>query len=201
MRRQPYSIVLLDEFEKAHPDVYNILLPVLDEGWLTDSEGNRISFRNCIVVGTSNIGSDILTERRRPVGIGAQNADWTRDEEQQAVMDEVRKFLRPEFINRLDSIIIFNRLTKEDLRIVLGLQMSALESRLKQAGMNLIFTDSALEVMLGSVDTERYGARPLRRKLEQLVENEIARLLIDQKLVKGAVIRVDAVDDQLRISF
>ena len=201
VRRQPYSIVLLDEFEKAHPDVYNILLPVLDEGWLTDSEGNRISFRNCIVVGTSNIGSDILTERRRPVGIGAQNADWTRDEEQQAVMDEVRKFLRPEFINRLDSIIIFNRLTKEDLRIVLGLQMSALESRLKQAGMNLIFTDSALEVMLGSVDTERYGARPLRRKLEQLVENEIARLLIDQKLVKGAVIRVDAVDDQLRISF
>src|SRR5262249_39058221 len=82
IRRQPYSIVLFDEFEKAHPDVYNILLQVLDEGWLTDGEGNKVSFRNSIIVGTSNIGSEILTDRRRPVGIGAQNADWSSDEEQ-----------------------------------------------------------------------------------------------------------------------
>jgi ATP-dependent Clp protease ATP-binding subunit ClpC len=199
VRRQPYSVILLDEFEKAHPDVYNVLLPVLDEGWLTDGEGNRVSFRNCIVVGTSNIGSDILAERRRPVGIGAQNADWSRGEEQEAVMEQVRRFLRPEFINRLDSIIIFNRLGKDELRRVIDLQIAGLARRLEAAGLNLEFSEAAKELVLGSVDTERYGARPLRRKLEQLVENEIARLMIERRDARGATIRVDVEDGKVRV--
>lgn len=199
VRRQPYSIVLLDEFEKAHPDVYNILLSVLDEGWLTDGEGNRVSFRNCIIIGTSNIGSEILTDRRRPAGIGAQNADWTRNEEHQAVMDEVRKFLRPEFINRLDSIIVFSRLAKAELRRVIELQVTQLETRLNHLGMKLYFSEKAKDMMLDSVDIERYGARPLRRKLEQLIENQIARMMIDQKIQNGMLIRVDVVDAQIKI--
>jgi ATP-dependent Clp protease ATP-binding subunit ClpC len=199
VRRQPYSVILLDEFEKAHPDVYNVLLPVLDEGWLTDGEGNRVSFRNCIIVGTSNIGSDILAERRRPVGIGAQNADWSRGEEQDAVMEQVRRFLRPEFINRLDSIIIFNRLGKGELRRVVDLQIEGLARRLKAAGLKLEFSETAKELVLESVDTERYGARPLRRKLEQLVENEIARLMIERRDARGAVIRVDVEAGKVRV--
>lgn len=199
VRRQPYSVILLDEFEKAHPDVYNVLLPVLDEGWLTDGEGNRVSFRNCIIVGTSNIGSDILAERRRPVGIGAQNADWSRGEEQEAVMEQVRRFLRPEFINRLDSIIIFNRLGQGELRRVVDLQIAGLARRLEAAGLKLEFGEAAKELVLGSVDTERYGARPVRRKLEQLVENEIARLMIERRDARGAVIRVDVEAGKVRV--
>jgi ATP-dependent Clp protease ATP-binding subunit ClpC len=178
VRRNPYSIVLLDEFEKAHPDVYNMLLAVLDEGWLTDAEGQRVSFRNTIIVGTSNIGSDILTERRRPVGIGAQSEAWDDTDERKAVMEEVRRFLRPEFINRLDDIIIFRRLTKAELRKILDLQLADLVRRVAAKGVKLTIAPEVPARILASVDSEHYGARPLRRKVEQWLENEIATLLI-----------------------
>jgi ATP-dependent Clp protease ATP-binding subunit ClpC len=178
VRRNPYSVVLLDEFEKANPDVYNILLQVLDEGWLTDGEGQRVSFRNCVIVGTSNIGSDILTERKRPVGIGAQFQPWDKDEENSAIMKEVQSFLRPEFINRLDEIIIFNRLTEDDLAKILDIQILDLASRLERQGYQLKFEKSAKAMLLAGVDTMNFGARPLRRMLEQQVENQIATQLL-----------------------
>ena len=201
VRHQPYSVVLFDEFEKAHPDVYNILLQVLDEGWLTDGEGQKVSFRNTIIVGTSNIGSEILTDRRRPVGIGIQNAEWNRDEEQSAVMEEVKRFLRPEFINRLDEIMIFNRLGPADLERILALQIKDLAARLAKSGFVLEVSSAAAAFVLEGIDTSNYGARPLRRKLEQLVENELASFLISGKTPPGGAVQVGLAKNKLTFSY
>jgi ATP-dependent Clp protease ATP-binding subunit ClpC len=200
IRRQPYSVVLLDEFEKAHPEVYNVLLQVFDEGWLTDGEGQRVSFRNAIIVGTSNIGSDILTDRKRPVGIGAQNAEWDRSDEQKAVMEEVKRFLRPEFINRLDEIIIFNRLGRVELDKIFDLQLLDLTQRVADAGFKLEVDPKLRGFILEGIDTEHYGARPLRRKLEQLVENGIASCLIDQTGQAGGTIAVTIENNSVTIA-
>ncbi len=200
VRRNPYSVVLFDEFEKAHPDVYNILLQVLDEGWLTDAEGQRVSFRNTIIVGTSNIGSEILTDRKRPVGIGAQNEGWSQDDEQKAVMKEVRSFLRPEFINRLDEIIIFKRLGMDELKQILQLQLADLAKRLQKNGYGIEMGPGVSDFLLKGIDTVNYGARPLRRKLEQLIENSVASFLISSPPQAGALLKVGIAGDQIKIS-
>lgn len=197
VRRQPYSVVLFDEFEKAHPEVYNILLPLLDEGWLTDGEGLRVSFKNCIIVGTSNIGSNILTESKKPVGIGSQNQDVSPEDEERAVFDELRSFLRPEFINRIDSIIVFNRLRKSELIEVFDIQLNNLISRLDAIGVNLHVDNEVKYFIVKNVDTNRYGARPIRRKIEQLIENEIAKLLIDRDPQKKCSVHVGLTNNLL----
>jgi len=202
VRRNPYSVVLFDEFEKAHPDVYNLLLQVLDEGWLTDSEGRRVSFRNCVIIGTSNIGSGYLTEKKRPVGIGAQTEAWGADEERDEVMREVQNFLRPEFVNRLDELIVFSRLSEADLIKILDLQIADLGKRVARLGFSLEFGEDAKKVILKDVVATGYGARPLRRRLEQSVENKIASMLMsngnhDRKIAVTAqdgAISVDLTD-------
>jgi ATP-dependent Clp protease ATP-binding subunit ClpC len=198
VRRNPYSVVLFDEFEKAHPDVYNLLLQVLDEGWLTDSEGHRVSFRNCVIIGTSNIGSDYLSEKKRPVGIGAQTEEWGKDEERAAVMKEVKNFLRPEFINRLDELIVFNRLSELDLVRILDIQIDDLTRRIAKLGFVLEFGVAAKKVILREIATTSFGARPLRRRLEQSVENKIASLLMSGT-VKNKTIAVIAKDGVIDI--
>jgi ATP-dependent Clp protease ATP-binding subunit ClpC len=179
VRRSPYSIVLFDEIEKAHPDVFNILLQLLDEGWLTDAEGNRVSFRNCIVIETSNLGSEALTSVRRPIGL-VTGDDTVAQGERDLVLKEVQSHLRPELINRLDEIIVFNRLGAGELRRILDLQVKDLADRLAKLGYDLDFTDAAKTQVLASIDTSKLGARPLRRKLEAMVENELATLLIEE---------------------
>ncbi len=190
VKRQPYSVVLLDEFEKAHPDVFNILLQVFDEGWLTDGEGQKVSFRNCVIIGTSNIGSDILSSRKAPIGIGAQMSEWSKDDKTKALFQEVKRHFRPEFINRLDEIIVFNSLGEKELRDIIDLLSRDLRERLEKMGLTLIFEDDAKELILKQIDTYLYGARPLRRKLEQAVENKIASLLIDDFSRQKRTIRV-----------
>ncbi len=199
VRQNPYSIVLFDEFEKAHADVFNVLLQVLDEGWLTDAEGQKVSFQNCVIIGTSNIGSDILTDKKRPVGLGVQDG-WGEDEEHKDIMKEVKNVFRPEFINRLDDIIIFNRLTLVELKKILDLQIDDLRKRLTKMGITLCFEEQAKEHLLSSVDTLNYGARPLRRKLEQLVENEIALLLIRKEPLKNVEVHVTFRDKKINVS-
>ncbi len=200
VRQNPYSVVLFDEFEKAHPDVYNLLLQVLDEGWLTDSEGQKVSFRNCVIIGTSNIGSEILTDRKRPVGLGAQNELWDQDNERRAIMKEVQKYLRPEFINRVDEIIVFNRLSYEELSRILDIQIEDLRRRLMGMGLELKFTDAAKTYVMNGIDTLTYGARPLRRRLEVTVENEIANLLIAASEGKPNCVLVDTEGNELKVS-
>lgn len=196
IKRNPYSVILLDEFEKAHPDIYNVLLPVLDEGFLTDAEGQKISFQNCIIIGTSNIGADILTNRKKPVGIGAQIEEFGSEDERAEIMREVRKFLRPEFINRLDDIVIFNRLSRKDLSAILKIQVAELEKRLAQTNHTLQIEPDAMDFIVGSIDNLNYGARPLKRKLESLVENEIASLLVANSDHDKRIVDVKLTDEK-----
>ena len=200
VKHQPYSVILLDEFEKAHPDVYNILLPVLDEGWLTDGEGQRVSFRNCIIIGTSNLGSQHLSENKRPVGIGVgDDYDMSKDSQYSEVMKEVKNFLRPEFLNRLDEVIVFERLNHNELKEILEIQVRDLAERL--SGLNLIlkFSDEAKTFVLDSIEDLSYGARPIKRKMEVLVENKVAALLIEKNLEGGGVVSVIVKDEHLEV--
>ena len=199
VRRQPYSVVLFDEIEKAHPDLLSIMLQVLDEGWLTDSEGTKVSFQNTIVIGTSNLGSAIMTDQKRPVGIGAQS--FSRDDELKEIMAEVKKLLKPEFINRLDEVIIFNRLTDDDLRQVLDLQIKDLEQRLATKKITLSCDAAVKEHILAVIDTRNYGARPLQRKLQQLVENKIAMLLMDEESHHSKHINITLKNKEIDVSF
>lgn len=178
VRLKPYSVVLLDEIEKAHQDIFNVLLQVLDEGWLTDGEGNKVSFTNCIIIGTSNIGSEILVDKKRPVGIGIQSEEWGVDEEKKAVMDEIKKFLKPEFLNRIDEIIIFNRLGEDEIRQIVELQINKLKEHLQKLSLTLEISNKVKDFIIQGLDTANFGARPIRRKIEQTIESEIANYLI-----------------------
>ncbi len=200
IKQQPYTILLLDEFEKAHPDVYNLLLSVLDEGWLTDGEGNRVSFRNCIVIGTSNLGSHILSDRKRPLGIGAQEEGLSKDEEYSAILAEVKKYLRPEFLNRLDEIVVFNRLGKEELGIVLTLQLTDLQTRAKERGLTIEIDSQVHPYLLAKIDTTQYGARPIKRAVETYVENPVATVILDEALTEGAIIQVKVQNNEIYVS-
>jgi ATP-dependent Clp protease ATP-binding subunit ClpC len=199
VKRQPYSVVLFDEFEKAHPDVFNILLQILDEGWLTDSEGQRVSFANCVIIGTSNIGSEVMSERRTPIGIGVQVTEWSKDQETKEVFKIVKGFLRPEFINRLDEIIIFNRLDSDQFREIVEIMLNDLSKRLARLHVELQVTDAVRDGLVKSIDTANYGARPLKRKLEEKIENPIASLLIKERVETPRIAHVDWVEDDARI--
>jgi len=184
IKHNPYSVILFDEFEKAHTDVYNILLSVLDDGWLTDAEGQRISFRNCLIIGTSNIGSHILVDEKKPVGIRSQDIRLTNEDRNKEIISEVKKFLRPEFINRLDEIVVFNKLSEENLKQILSIQLAELRERTKEMSVDLDISKEVQDIILSSIDSYQYGARPLKRKLQLLVENEIANLLIKKSASK-----------------
>ena len=186
VKHNPYSIILLDEFEKAHPDVYNILLPVLDEGWLTDAEGQKVSFRNCLIIGTSNLGSQILVDEKKPLGLGSSEQTISQDEKHQALLKEVKKHLRPEFINRLDEIVVFDKLTDKDLEEILDLHIKDLKKRLELLDLSLKITKKACSIILSKIDSFHYGARPLKRKIDFFIENKIASLLIGYKRIEKA---------------
>lgn len=201
VKNNPYSVVLFDEFEKAHPDVFNILLQILDDGRLTDGEGQTVSFENAIIIGTSNIGSSIMMDRKKRVGLAVGEDDrFSEDEEKTAVMGEVKKFLRPELINRLDEIITFNRLDKEQFSSIFDIQIRSLSERLSELGVSITVTEAAKDFLVGCVDTNQYGARPLRRKIESLVENQIATLLIGRDEEKEMAFTVDVKDGNLEVA-
>ncbi|MBC7660165.1 MAG: AAA family ATPase [Chitinophagaceae bacterium] len=200
VKRQPYSVVLFDEFEKAHPDVFNILLQILDEGWVTDAEGQRVSFANCIIIGTSNLGSEVLSDRRAPIGIGVQVNDWSQDDSAKEVLKIVKNYLRPEFINRLDEIIIFNRLDKTQFGKIADIMIKDLASRLKKLKVVLNFPEDARKILVDLIDTSHFGARPLKRKLEEMVENPISSLLIQDRRDTEKTAHVKAVGQELQVS-
>lgn len=202
IKNNPYSVVLLDEFEKAHPDVFNILLQILDDGRLTDAEGQTVSFENSIIIGTSNLGSSVMMEKKRPVGLANVDEDdrFSEDEEKSGVMSEVKKFLRPELINRLDELIIFNKLDTDQFEKIFDIQIANLEKRLKDLSLGLEVTKEAKKIIIGSLETNQYGARPLRRKIETTVENKIATLLIDASESENKKIKVDGKDGEILVS-
>ena len=195
VRRKPYSIVLLDEIEKAHQDVFNILLQVMDEGRLTDSESRTVDFRNTIIIMTSNLGSRQIQEYGRGIGFGTTDAgtDLAR---QDIIRKALNKSFAPEFINRIDEIITFNQLDREAVGRIVGIELSQLTSRMEGMGYTLSVTDSAKEFLADKGYSREYGARPLKRAIQTYVEDKLAEVMIDGECPQGSLLTVDANPDK-----
>ena len=210
VRRKPYSVILLDEIEKAHPDVFNVLLQVLDDGRLTDNKGRTVDFKNTILIMTSNVGSDIIQgymDRLPSVGRpGAEPAEEMRaiatrrellDECKNKVMDVLKTTVRPEFLNRIDEIIMFDPLTQNDIREILHIQMRQLQNRLADEGVTIEFT-KAFEDHMGTTGYDpAYGARPIKRLMQRELVNQLAKAILSGTVHKDSVIEVDAVGGQI----
>ena len=196
IRRRPYSVVLLDEVEKAHSDVFNMLLQIMEEGHVTDSFGRRIDFRNVVLIMTSNIGADLIKNQS---SLGFRNTGKGRDTEQmrKEVMGEVEKFFRPEFLNRLDDSIFFKPLYREDLDLIIEIEMREVMNRIKEKGIELIVTDEAKEFLIDKGYNPDFGARPLRRSIQQYVEDSLAEEILQGNFPKGSVIRMEVADDEI----
>jgi len=194
IRRRPYSVVLFDEIEKAHPDVFNVLLQILDDGRLTDSQGRVVDFRNTVIIMTSNVGSQLI------VDAGAQPSDqaWARLE--QRVRDELRNYFRPEFLNRVDDVIVFHQLSRSDILQIVELQLGHLERLLAQRHLGLDVTPEAKQLLAEQGYDPVFGARPLKRVIQRLLQNPIALDVLEGQYHAGDVIRVDRQGDALRFS-
>ena len=191
VRRRPYSLILLDEVEKAHPDVFNILLQVLDDGRLTDGQGRTVDFRNTVIVMTSNLGSHQIQELS---GDGSAEA-YTQMKA--AVMGVVQAHFRPEFINRLDDIVVFHPLDKAQIKSIARIQLRGLDKRLAERGLKLELSEQAFE-LLGNVGFDPvYGARPLKRAIQAQIENPLAQKILAGEFGNGDTVRVDAAGGQL----
>ena len=190
VRRRPYSVILFDEIEKAHPDVFNILLQLLDDGRLTDNQGRTVDFKNTIIIMTSNIGSKYLTDNIHEDGTIPQ-------ETKNQVEDELKRNFRPEFINRIDDIVVFSPLTEKEIVNIIRLQAKELENRLERRNMKLEMTDSAVEYIGHQSYEPNYGARPVKRYLQKHLETDIAGMIIAGKVMDNQTIVVDCVDDKL----
>ena len=182
VRRNPYSIVLLDEVEKAHPDVFNILLQILDDGRITDSKGVTVDFKNTIIIMTSNLGSQYAFESDRQL----------REDHYEA---EVHKFFKPEFVNRIDEIIVFNALNTAVMKQIADKFLNQLRDRLQQKDIELVVTDSARQRIIDYGTDEAFGARPMKRHIQRTIETMVARKIIEDPNVEGHTIIVDADDD------
>jgi len=200
VRRRPYSVVLFDEIEKAHRDVFNILLQVMDDGILTDSQGRKVDFRNTVLIMTSNIGGKLITDHTT-LGFGSEDveSEETYKDMKSRVMGEVRKFFSPEFLNRLDDIIVFHSLTKEQVGEIAELLLGRLRKRLgEEHGINLILADSARELLIEKGYDSKYGARPLRRTIERLIEDPISERILTKEFPPGCTIVVEAEGGEMR---
>ncbi|HMN82349.1 MAG TPA: AAA family ATPase, partial [Burkholderiaceae bacterium] len=188
VRRKPYSVILFDEIEKAHPDVFNVLLQVLDDGRMTDGQGRTVDFKNTVIVMTSNIGSHEIQR--------LSSDPKTNDPEliKEAVMGEVRRSMRPEFINRIDEIVVFHGLDAKNIRAIARIQLKYLEQRLAAQDMAMTISDAALNELAKVGFDPVYGARPLKRAIQQNVENPLARLVLEGKFGPKDVIPVDYKD-------
>ena len=189
VRRRPYSVVLFDEIEKAHPEVFNILLQIMDDGRLTDSQGRHVDFRNAVIIMTSNIGSPLILER------GSAGGDWERVEE--AVLQELRRGFRPEFLNRVDDIVVFRPLGREDLRLIVDLQLARLKQLLRERDIELLVSEPAEDLIAQEGYEPAFGARPLKRAIQRLIQNPLALRLLDGEFSDGDTIRVDRAGDSL----
>lgn len=200
VRRKPYCVVLFDEIEKAHPDVVQLLLQVLEEGRLTDSLGRSIDFRNTIIIMTSNVGAHIL-QRGHGLGFGLDDIDDTFDSTKTRIIDEAKKVFKPEFLNRINSLIVFRQLRREQLRKIIHLEIDGLMARLVQKNINLDVTQAAKDFLINQGYDEKYGARPLRRSVEQHLEDPLAEELLRDAIKAGDPIRVDVDEDGKKLSF
>ena len=185
VRRNPYSIILFDEIEKSHRDIFNVLLQILDDGRITDGQGRTVDFKNTIIIMTSNLGSEYILE-------GNNNAN-------ELVMNELKSTFKPEFINRIDEIIIFNSLTKEVVNDILDKIINDTEKRLQDKRLHLVITDKAKEYIINSSYDEKYGARPIKRYVKRNIEKLIANAIINDQIKYGSTITIDLINNQLTL--
>jgi ATP-dependent Clp protease ATP-binding subunit ClpC len=196
VRRNPYSVVLFDEIDKAHPDVWNILLQILEEGKLTDNIGRVINFRNCIILMTSNVGSDVI-KRQSTLGFSPITDEATYEKMRERTMDEAKKMFRPEFLNRLDDVIVFRSFTKPDLIQILDLEVGKVLERLRHKNIKLVLDDKAKDFLVDKGYDPQYGARPMRRSVERFLEDPLAEEILKGSLHEGEPIAVTADKDKL----
>ena len=200
VRRKPYSVVLFDEIEKAHPDVFNILLQILEDGILTDSQGRKVDFKNTVIIMTSNVGARLITQKAKALGFGGSDdadADYSKIKEN--VMGELKNVFRPELINRIDEIIVFRKLTKENIEKIAGIMLGGLIDRMKALGYDTEFTPSAVEHLAKAGFDDVYGARPLRRTIQSQVEDMLSDKLLSGEIAPGAKLVIDEKDGVLTI--
>lgn len=198
VRRNPYSVILFDEIEKAHPDVFNILLQVLDDGHITDAQGRKIDFKNTIIIMTSNAGAEnIIAPKRLGFGV-ATDAKADHEFMKGRVMEEVKRLFKPEFLNRIDEIIVFHQLTKEHMKGIADIMLRGIEKRSKeQLGITLTVNEAAKDLLIDKGYDDKYGARPLRRTIQSLLEDRMAEEILDGKLKKGVNVEVDCEEGKL----
>jgi len=195
VRRKPYSVVLLDEIEKAHPDVFNILLQVLDDGKLTDNKGRTASFKNTIIIMTSNIGSDIIQERFE--NMNESNKLETIESTKNEVFNLLKKSVRPEFLNRIDETIMFTPLTKNDIISIVRMQFNRLAKRLEAMDIQIDITEKAVDELARLGYNPQFGARPVKRIIQKELLNELSKKLLSGEVVKDSKILVDVVNGEI----
>ena len=199
VRRKPYSVVLFDEIEKAHPDVFNMLLQILEDGRLTDSQGRTVDFKNTIIIMTSNVGARLITEKQSSLGFNSENENVEESEKKdikELVTGELRKVFRPEFLNRVDDIIVFNKLNKDEIKQIAVKMLKTLENRLDKMNIKISFTDNAISEIADKGFDENYGARPLRRAIQNEIEDPLSEQMLEGKVKDGAVVTCDFSDGQ-----
>ena len=201
VRRQPYSVLLFDEIEKAHPDVFHLLLQVLDEGVLTDSEGRRVDFRNTVLILTSNLGAEEAEDRRSVgfAGAAERNSSREHEEKRKAMIRSLKRAFPPEFLNRIDELLVFRRLSERDLVAITNLLLQDVGKRMKALGINAVFDDSVAEEISRQGETVQYGARPLRRAVMHLVEDRLSDALLSGELAPGENVRIYAENGEIWI--
>ncbi|WP_294847120.1 ATP-dependent Clp protease ATP-binding subunit [uncultured Eubacterium sp.] len=198
IRRKPYSVVLFDEIEKAHPDVFNMLLQILEDGVLTDSQGRKVSFKNAIIIMTSNVGASKITDEK--LALGFVQEDGKKLSIEDLVMPDLKKTFKPEFLNRLDDIIVFNQLEQSDIEEIAKRMLKSLQKRTHDLGIELDFTDAAITELAKEGFDKTYGARPLRRAIQSKIEDKLSELILDKTIGEGSKCTVDFADGEFKFN-
>jgi ATP-dependent Clp protease ATP-binding subunit ClpC len=197
VRRKPYSVVLFDEIEKAHPDVFNILLQILEDGQLTDAFGRRVNFRNCVIIMTSNIGTAEI-KKSSAIGFTSEKPEESYEKMKERILMEVKKVFRPEFINRVDEIIVFKSLGKEEMEKIVDIQIEDINERLKEKGLRLVLSPEAKELLVEQGFDPEYGARPLKRAIRRLIEDPLAEEILKGKFKESSIVYIEREEHTLR---
>jgi ATP-dependent Clp protease ATP-binding subunit ClpC len=203
IRRRPYSVVLLDEIEKAHPEAFNILLQILEEGHLADAKGRKVDFRNAIIIMTSNIGAEAI-QRDSGLGFAVKKDEQKASEDaytkmREKLMGELKHLFRPEFLNRIDGIVVFRALTRDDILQIVDVQLRLLKPRLDEHNIELEMTTAAKEQLAREGYDQQFGARPLKRKIQQLIEDPLSEGVLSGEFKDNSKVIVDVIDGQIKL--
>ena len=204
VRRRSYCAILLDEIEKAHPDVFNILLQIFDDGHLTDAKGRKVDFRNSIVIMTSNIGAELIKKDSVMGFVSRVDDTKTRQRSyermKEKLLEELKKTFRPEFLNRLDGVVVFHHLSKEHIRSIVEMMLRPVKTQLIERGIGLAVSEEAKELLADKGYDEAFGARPLRRVIQTMVEDKLSEMLLHDELKPGDTVRLDRQDEEVSVS-